>query len=118
MAQICKLTYLHTDCSRQPSFYVSEEHQQLAQATITDLTYDTMKTQLKKIFGDNPDFNSSCSVKVETVNECTYEEQQSSDGYYTDERPSFDNSFHARQGQQSHGHFSCGNKVSSFRGNK
>ena len=38
-----------------------------------------MKTQLKKTFGYNPDFNPSCSVKVEADNECTYEEQQSSD---------------------------------------
>ena len=98
---------------------LSEQHQQLARATITELKYDTMKTQLEKIFGGNPD----CSVKVETVNECTYEEQQSSDAYYTDKRPSayrpnFYNSFRARRGQQSHGHFSRGNGASTFMGNR
>ena len=80
---------------------LSEQHQQLARAAITELTYDTVKTQLKKIFGDNPDFDPNCSVKVETVNECTYEEHRSSDVHYTDKRPSvyrpnFDNSFRAR----------------------
>ena len=34
---------------------LSEQHQQVAQATINKLTYDTIKTQLKKIFGDNPE---------------------------------------------------------------
>ena len=56
---------------------LSEQHQQLARATITELKCDTMKTQLKKIFHDNSDLKPSCSVKVEIVNECIYEKQQS-----------------------------------------
>ena len=56
---------------------LSEQHQQLARAAITELKYGTMKTQLKKIFGDNSDFYPSCLVEVEMVNECTHEEQRS-----------------------------------------
>ena len=32
---------------------LSEQHEQLARATISDLTYEQMKLQLKKIFGDS-----------------------------------------------------------------
>ena len=37
---------------------LSDTHEQLAKATITSLTYDSMKTQLKKIFGDSSMGNS------------------------------------------------------------
>ena len=32
---------------------ISEQHQQLARATLTELTYEAMKAQLHKIFGSN-----------------------------------------------------------------
>ena len=48
---------------------VSEQHEQLARATIKGLTYDQMKEQLKKIFGDQTLSNESVSVKIEPVYE-------------------------------------------------
>lgn len=60
---------------------LSEYHEQLTRATIQELNYDVMKSQLKKIFGDNPgtsslestSFNPS-SIKVESIHEATHEE--------------------------------------------
>ena len=60
---------------------LSENHEQLARATITDLTYETMKTQLKKIFGDSSRDHLPSSdltnIKVEPVFEASAE-----DSYY------------------------------------
>ena len=60
---------------------LSEYHQQLAKATISKLDYETMKSQLKKIFGDSvacsiEDSGSSFSnnVKVENTFEATDEQ--------------------------------------------
>ena len=38
---------------------ISEHHQQLARATIGDLNYENMLSQLKKIFGDSSTLNDS-----------------------------------------------------------
>ena len=56
MDQICHQIYLAYRLLKAAN--LSEYHEQLAKATISDINYDVMKTQLKKIFGDNP---SSCS---------------------------------------------------------
>ena len=51
---------------------LSEQHEQLAKATISDLKFDTMKDQLKKIFGDlsciPPTSSSEGVIKTEQVN--------------------------------------------------
>ena len=52
------------------SVHLSEQHEQLARATLTELTYDNMKGQLKKIFGDPASLENVShipSVKVELV---------------------------------------------------
>ena len=52
---------------------LSDAHEQLAKATITSLTYDSMKNQLKKIFGDSSTVSSDslndfpCNIKTEPV---------------------------------------------------
>ena len=51
---------------------LSREHEQLARATIGELSYSNMTTQLKKIFGDSPNFgfpDSLSTVKVEPIYE-------------------------------------------------
>ena len=58
---------------------ISEHHCQLARATITELKYDEMKSQLKKIFGDDSVASSSASVKIENLGEDTFYE---SDVFY------------------------------------
>ena len=52
---------------------ISNEHQQLARATMGDLKYDNMKSQLNKIFGDQATTSSSSDfqVKIENINEAT-----------------------------------------------
>lgn len=52
---------------------LSAREQQLTRATIQDLTYDSMKLQLMKIFGDHTsrDASQSCDIKVESINEVT-----------------------------------------------
>ena len=61
---------------------LSESHEQLAKATISDLTYECMKTQLKKIFGDvtaeGIDASFSSNIKVEPV----YEVSDEQEAYY------------------------------------
>ena len=58
---------------------LSESHEQLARATISgDLTYDAMKKQLKRIFGDNIDSDLASDVqgiKVENVHAACLEER-------------------------------------------
>ena len=52
------------------SAHLSEQHEQLARATLTELTYENMKGQLKKIFGDPASLENVShipSVKVEPV---------------------------------------------------
>ena len=65
---------------------ISEQHEQLARATISELKYEGMKTQLKKIFGDSSKGFSSdndlCNVKVES----TYEATDEQDTYYQSSR--------------------------------
>ena len=50
----------------------SEQHEQLAKATISDLKFDTIKDQLKKIFGDlshiPPTSSSDGVIETEQVN--------------------------------------------------
>ena len=71
---------------------ISEYYEQLTRATISDLNYDVMKTQLKKIFGnnpsscsslENPSFASSSGIKFETMNGATQEELLQSSQYET-----------------------------------
>ena len=52
---------------------ISNEHQQLARATMGDLKYENIKSQLNKIFGDQATASTSSDfqVKVETINEAT-----------------------------------------------
>ena len=50
---------------------LSEQHEQLAKATVSGLRYDLMKDQLKRIFGDLstiPTTSFSDSTKTENVN--------------------------------------------------
>ena len=52
------------------SAHLSEQHEQLARATLTELTYDNIKGRLKKIFGDPASLENVShmpSVKVEPV---------------------------------------------------
>ena len=56
---------------------LSEHHEQLTRATITELSYESMKLQLKKIFGDSSEMNktsstSSSQVKVEPIMEASH----------------------------------------------
>ena len=61
---------------------ISEHHQELARATVPKLTYDAMKSQLKKIFGDagKADLEDNVNVKVES----TYESHLQYDALYGD----------------------------------
>ena len=74
---------------------ISESHQQLARATIIgDLTYEAMKNQLKRIFGDDSinltDVdNYNIEIKTESVNEATAYDFDQNDVYYG-------NNFHGR----------------------
>ena len=61
----------------------SKYHEQLTRATIFNLNYDAIKTQLKKIFRDNPSachslknpsFAASFRIKFDTINETNHEE--------------------------------------------
>ena len=52
------------------SAHLSEQHEQLARAALTELAYDNMKGQLKKIFGDPASLENVSdmpSIKVEPV---------------------------------------------------
>ena len=52
------------------SAHLSEQHEQLSRVTLTELTYDNMKGQTKKIFGDPASLENVShmpSVKVEPV---------------------------------------------------
>ena len=53
---------------------VSEHHQELARATVKELTYDEMKDKLKKIFGQRSASEESFSTSVKV--EPTYEVQE------------------------------------------
>ena len=48
---------------------ISEHHKQLVQATLSELKYNTMKEQLKKVFSDPSNFTGSIkeeqNIKVE-----------------------------------------------------
>ena len=52
---------------------LSERHEQLAKATASDLTFDLIKDQLKKTFGDlsfiPPTSSSNSHVKVEDISQ-------------------------------------------------
>ena len=63
---------------------ISEHHQQLARATIGELKYDAMKSQLMKIFGDQSSDMTSheTSIKVESINEATNFECETFYGNY------------------------------------
>ena len=64
---------------------LSEKHEQLAKATISDLKFDVMKDQLKKIFGDLscilPSSSSGGVIKTEQVNHLQ-EDVSSDQGLY------------------------------------
>ena len=81
---------------------LSEHNEQLAKATITELTYDKMKMQLKKIFGAtaSPD-NLADEIKVESVN--SVEEEYTEDTL-------FGRSYNSQRGQY-------GQYQSNLRGN-
>ena len=62
---------------------ILEYHQQLAKATIPgDLTYESMKMQLSRIFGDTADISADSSdtlfhIKTQVVNEASeYDAEQ------------------------------------------
>ena len=64
---------------------LSQQHEQLAKATISKLEYDIMKTQLKKIFGDVNGANnlgSSCEVKTEPAFHCSSSNSAPNDSFY------------------------------------
>lgn len=52
---------------------VSDHHQELVRATISELNYESMKLQLKKIFGDQQKFSSASDVdvKIENIHQST-----------------------------------------------
>ena len=64
---------------------LSEQHEQLAKVTISDLKFDIMKDQLKKIFGDlscvPPTSSSDGVIKTEQVNHLQ-EDVSSDQGLY------------------------------------
>ena len=67
---------------------ISEDKQQLASATLSSLTYDCMKKQLKAIYDNISQQNSLSNVKVEPVFEtrrCN-ETYRQPDGYYQGNR--------------------------------
>ena len=51
---------------------LSESHEQLARATVSELTFENMKLQLKKIFGDITKLHSLKSVKIEPIMQATH----------------------------------------------
>ena len=64
---------------------LSEQHEQLAKATVSDLKYDLMKDQLQRIFGDLsaiPTVAFSYCVKTKNVNQ-TEHESKHQDTLYT-----------------------------------
>ena len=62
---------------------ISEDRQQLARATLTELTYDNMKKQLKAIF-DNVNGGTSQDITFKTEN--IYPTRSYTDTRYTDSR--------------------------------
>ena len=51
---------------------LSESHEQLARATASELTFENMKLQLKKIFGDITKLPLLESVKVKPIMQVTH----------------------------------------------
>ena len=51
---------------------LSESHEQLARTTVSELTFENMKLQLKKIFGDITELPLLESVKVEPLMQATH----------------------------------------------
>ena len=51
---------------------LSESHEQLARATVSELTFDNMELQLKKIFGDIIKLPLLESVKAEPIMQATH----------------------------------------------
>ena len=85
---------------------LSEQHEQLAKATFSDLKYDLMKDQLKRIFGDLsaiPTAGFSDSFKTANVNQ-TEHESKCQDTPYT--RGCARGASRGRY-SHSHGQYSC-----------
>ena len=61
---------------------LSETHEQLAKATISELTYECMKTQLKKIFGDVSQEKSSGNDLGAVKQEPLFNDADMQDSYY------------------------------------
>lgn len=89
---------------------LSHEHEQLVQATLDDLTYEKMKTQLKKIFSDISNSPLSTSMKVEPAYEATH------DNYYT--RGGYNQIRAAGANRFNRGRFNYRGGSSAFHGNR
>ena len=63
------------------SVNLSQHHEELARATISKLSYDSMKLQLRKIFGDNGEPMNRSSVKMEDINEVDCFDNETYYGY-------------------------------------
>ena len=81
----------------------SEQHEQLAKATASDLKFDIMKDQLKKILGDlpciPPTSSSDSQVKVEDMNQ-VHDHQEVNPTMYQ----SYQGKYQQSRGGHSRGH--------------
>ena len=82
---------------------LSEHHQQLIRAAISDLTYESMKTQLLNFFSDGSKIGDSlsCDVKEKSVNEvslCDQQEYYGSNHSMSHSNKSWKNNYGNRRG--------------------
>ena len=66
---------------------LSENHEQLAKATIPQLSYDAMKTQLKKIFGDASEKKQDSNDLGAIKSESPFYQSAGNECYYGDNKP-------------------------------
>ena len=106
---------------------LSEQHEQLARATITKFDYESMKTQLKKIFGDSAEDGATSEFKSDVKVESIFETSEEHDihygntrfnrapGYKQSHRPGFhsENSNRGKNNQSKYGRSTSANSNTS-----
>ena len=82
---------------------LNEQQEQLAKATISTLTYESMKTQLKKIFGDDLEVSmgnnsSDVHVNIEPILETSHIDEEIDEYDYEDAQDEIYYGYHRPQG--------------------
>ena len=93
---------------------LSESHEQLARAMVSELTFENMKFQLKKIFGEITKLPSLESVKVEPIMQATHTQR-----YNAPEEMHYGQSYNSWQPYRGRSNFRRQqNDIRSYRGSK